>query len=1785
MSNLIPLQLDLNTGNIHAATITTGGSGISASVTVTNFPSTQEISAASLPLPSGAATSDNQINGNQLTRISNGTTSVAIKSASTPATTTDPALVVAISPNNSLAVAQSGTWNINSIASLPSLPSGSNSIGSVTISGTPTVSLASTTVTNTVAVSATSLPLPIGAATSANQTNGNQLTLIGNGTTNVAIKTASTAAVSADPALVVAISPNNTIPVSVASLPLPSGAATSALQSSILAAIQATVNLDGTVWFDPTTTPPTYYVRRETVNEGTGVVTVSWFTPGGSAASPVVANLQAVSDATNIATNTETYVATSGGTGYTTGDILIHTFGINTTQSSPTLAYAFWLNAGPSATGIISAPTNGTYTQSSSGVVSVSNFPSTQTVAGTVTANAGTGTFAISAAALPLPTGAATNAILTGGTQLTAIGNGTTTAALKAASTAAVAADPALVVAISPNNTVPVSQTSSGSATGGTAGTTSNLAGGISNTGALSLSAGQQSALQLDASGYLKVNVVAGGGGGSNAAASATGSAVPASASYTAWNSSGNNTGVSLTTALPVQPGTGATFPVSQTSSGSATGGTAGTTSNLAGGISNTGALSLSAGQQSALQLDASGYLKVNVSAGSASNAAASATGSAVPAAASYTAWNSGGNNTGVSLTSALPVQPGTGATFPVSATALPLPTGAATSANQTNGTQLTAIGNGTTTAALKAASTAAVATDPALVVAISPNNTVAISAASLPLPTGAATNAILTGGTQLTAIGNGTNTAAIKAASTAAAATDPALVVAISPNNTVPVSQTSSGSATGGTAGTASNLAGGISNTGALSLSAGQQASLQLDASGYLKVNVVAGSASNAAASATGSAVPASASYTAWNSSGNNTGVSLTTALPVQPGTGATFPVSAASLPLPTGAATSANQTNGTQLTAIGNGTSTAAIKAASTAAVATDPALVVAISPNNTVAISAASLPLPTGAATSANQTNGTQLTAIGNGTSTAAIKAASTAAVATDPALVVAISPNNTVAISAAALPLPTGAATNAILTGGTQVTLIGNGTTNAALKAASTAAVAADPALVVAISPNNTVPVSQTSSGSATGGTAGTTSNLAGGISNTGALTLTAGQQSALQLDTSGYLKVNVVAGSAANAAASATGSAVPASASYTAWNSSGNNTGVSLTTALPVQPGTGATFPVSQTSSGSATGGTAGTTSNLAGGISNTGALTLTAGQQASLQLDASGYLKVNVVAGSAANAAASATGSAVPAAASYTAWNSSGNNTGVSLTTALPVQPGTGATFPVSAASLPLPTGAATSANQTNGTQLTAIGNGTSTAAIKAASTAAVATDPALVVAISPNNTVAISAAALPLPTGAATNAILTGGTQVTLIGNGTTNAALKAASTAAVAADPALVVAISPNNTVAISAAALPLPSGAATSANQTNGTQLTAIGNGTNTVAIKAASTAAVAADPSLVVGFSPNSPLPAGTNLLGSVNIDIGGTVVSATNPIAVYDAYSAPASVTWTSATALNTADTVTVSGYDTVIVTIAAAAGLTGGVVTFEVYDGTNWIPVKAAQTASYATNSTFTLSGSPATTAWQVPVAGFPQFRVRLSTVIVGSGNVVVSTIISSAPDVSVVTVGLDPSAPLPAGTNVIGGITTQTSQITEAMTVTASAYTAGYVLGGIIGFPAILGALGSGMLQSIYLTSKSVQTTGIQVAIFNANPSGSTFTDHAAPSIAAADIPKLEGVYTLGTANSALGTVTIWNLDSIGKSLNVGGTELWAVVLVTGTPTPASTSDFSLTMSVLKDG
>ena len=88
--------------NGHQIVTSDAGSGtftVSGSVAVTNFPAIQPISATSLPLPTGAATSANQTNGTQTTQINNGVSTMAVKSANTPAVMADPAAVVSLSPN------------------------------------------------------------------------------------------------------------------------------------------------------------------------------------------------------------------------------------------------------------------------------------------------------------------------------------------------------------------------------------------------------------------------------------------------------------------------------------------------------------------------------------------------------------------------------------------------------------------------------------------------------------------------------------------------------------------------------------------------------------------------------------------------------------------------------------------------------------------------------------------------------------------------------------------------------------------------------------------------------------------------------------------------------------------------------------------------------------------------------------------------------------------------------------------------------------------------------------------------------------------------------------------------------------------------------------------------------------------------------------------------------------------------------------------------------------------------------------------------------------------------------------------------------------------------------------------------------------------------------------------------------------------------------------------------------------------------------------------------------
>lgn len=153
--------------------------------------------------------------------------------------------------------------------------------------------------------------------------------------------------------------------------------------------------------------------------------------------------------------------------------------------------------------------------------------------------------------------------------------------------------------------------------------------------------------------------------------------------------------------------------------------------------------------------------------------------------------------------------------------------------------------------------------------------------------------------------------------------------------------------------------------------------------------------------------------------------------------------------------------------------------------------------------------------------------------------------------------------------------------------------------------------------------------------------------------------------------------------------------------------------------------------------------------------------------------------------------------------------------------------------------------------------------------------------------------------------------------------------------------------------------------------------------------------------------------------------------------------------------------------------------------------------------------------------------------------------------------------------------------------VSTQTVTASVTPTITASAYTTGQEIGGLMTFTSMARASAySGVVQSIHVTWTTAQTTTIKLYLFNSNPSATTWTDKTTAAINASDIPKLIGVYTLSANDSGLGTVTINNLDGIGKAfvLPSSGTTIYAVAVVVGTPTPASTSSMIVNITTLED-
>lgn len=204
-----------------------------------------------------------------------------------------------------------------------------------------------------------------------------------------------------------------------------------------------------------------------------------------------------------------------------------------------------------------------------------------------------------------------------------------------------------------------------------------------------------------------------------------------------------------------------------------------------------------------------------------------------------------------------------------------------------------------------------------------------------------------------------------------------------------------------------------------------------------------------------------------------------------------------------------------------------------------------------------------------------------------------------------------------------------------------------------------------------------------------------------------------------------------------------------------------------------------------------------------------------------------------------------------------------------------------------------------------------------------------------------------------------------------------------------------------------------------------------------------------------------ISGSVALNAGSNVIGKVGIDqttpgttnlvqVGGSLPAGTNNIgtvAITGTQSAATTGSWTSATTLNTALTLTTTNLNTVSVAVVVPATMSAGALTFEVSpDNANWFPVQMARLDSYTVESVYTLVAS-ANRAWSTSVDGFTNFRVRLSTVITGTGNLVVVIIPQTFAIEPIVSVGQATASllnttcnqqPITKGTQGATGITTQ---------------------------------------------------------------------------------------------------------------------------------------------------
>lgn len=142
--------------------------------------------------------------------------------------------------------------------------------------------------------------------------------------------------------------------------------------------------------------------------------------------------------------------------------------------------------------------------------------------------------------------------------------------------------------------------------------------------------------------------------------------------------------------------------------------------------------------------------------------------------------------------------------------------------------------------------------------------------------------------------------------------------------------------------------------------------------------------------------------------------------------------------------------------------------------------------------------------------------------------------------------------------------------------------------------------------------------------------------------------------------------------------------------------------------------------------------------------------------------------------------------------------------------------------------------------------------------------------------------------------------------------------------------------------------------------------------------------------------------------------------------------------------------------------------------------------------------------------------------------------------------------------------------------------------TIDTNIYASGDLLGTKLSFSGAGqrgdGVAAGGIVRSVLITDLAAQGADIDVVLFNADPSGTTFTNNAAFDLADADIAKVVGVAQV-TTDAAFNDNGVSFAHNLYIPFNVAaGNILYGALVVRATPTYATAADLVVYVGVEMD-